>query len=72
LINYLLILSSSYELDKINYSNIFFIVLKFGMFQNLKIIIVRAGVILKTKIKITNDILNEKLLDGLYYKNSII
>jgi uncharacterized membrane-anchored protein len=42
------------------------------MFQNLKIIIVRAGVILKTKIKITNDILNEKLLDGLYYKNSII
>jgi len=72
LINYLLILSSSYELDKINYSNIFFIVLKFGMFQNLKIIIVRAGVILKTKIKITNVILNEKLLDWLYYKNSII
>jgi len=72
LINYLLILSSSYELDKINYSNIFFIVLKLGMFQNLKIIIVRAGVILKTKIKITNVILNEKLLDWLYYKNSII
>jgi len=72
LINYFLILSSSYELDKINYSNIFFIVLKFGMFQNLKIIIVRAGVILKTKIKITKDILNEKLLDWLYYKNSII
>jgi len=72
LINYLLILSSSYELDKINYSNIFFIVLKFGMFQNFKIIIVRAGVILKTKIKITNVILNEKLLDWLYYKNSII
>jgi hypothetical protein len=42
------------------------------MFQNLKIIIVRAGVILKTKIKITNVILNEKLLDWLYYKNSII